>query len=88
MNDHSLDGKLLFAQNAIANALNNDSIKSALAVFGYDDVKLQEGQTLYEKAASLHEKQKKEYGDQYAATDVLNVAKAEVNKIYRLLHLS
>lgn len=86
MKDQSIDGKLLFAQNAINNALNNEPIKAALAGFGYDENKLTEGKSLYEKAADLQNKQKKEYGEQFAATDALNLSRAEANKTY-LVHL-
>lgn len=86
MKDQSIDGKLLFAQNAINNALNNEPIKAALAGFGYDEAKLTEGKSLYEKSADLQDRQKKEYGEQFAATDALNLSRADANKIY-LIHL-
>ncbi len=86
MRNQSIDSKLLFAQNAISNAQTNAEIKAALAAFGYDDAKMQAGEALYARAAELQIKQVKEYGEQFAATDALNVAKATINKTY-MVHL-
>ena len=82
MKNLSLDSKLLFAQNAITNALNNEPIKASLAEFGYDEPRLKTGMALYEKVAELQDNHTKEYGEQYAATDALNLAKAGANKLY------
>ena len=86
MRNQSIDSKLLFAQNAISNAQTNPEIIAALAVFGYDDAKMKAGEALYTKAAELQVKQVKEYGEQFAATDALHLAKATVNKTY-LVHV-
>lgn len=82
MRNQSIDSKLLFAQNAISNAQTNAEIKTALAVFGYDDARMQEGEALYTKASDLQIQQVKEYGEQFAATDAMNLAKAMANKTY------
>ena len=82
MKNQSIDSKLLFAQNAISNAQTNPEIIAALAVFGYGDAKMKAGKVLYTKAAKLQIKQVKEYGEQFAATDALNLAKATTNKTY------
>ena len=68
MRNQSIDSKLLFTQNAISNAQTNAEIKGALMLFGYDEVRVQEGEAMYTKAADLQTQQKKEYGEQYAAT--------------------
>ncbi len=86
MNNQSIAGKLLFSQNAISNAKNVASIKEALAIFGYDDTKINEGASLLSTAEQLQNKQLKEYGEQFAATDELNLAKATANKQY-MVHL-
>lgn len=86
MNNPTIYSKLVFAQNAIANAMTHEKVKTALSGLGYDGTKMQEGLTLYEKAAELHDLQRKEYGEQYAATDTLANAKMEANKQY-MLHL-
>jgi len=80
--DFTIASKLLFAQNAITNTLVSEEIKSAIAPYGYDDVRLQEGDALYIKASELQTIQVKEYGDQYSATDALYLAKAVANKMY------
>ena len=59
--DNTLEGRLLFAQNAITNAQNYEQVKNLLADFGYTDERLQEGQQLYEKASELQLKQQKEW---------------------------
>jgi hypothetical protein len=82
MKNLTIDSKLLFAQNAITNAVGSDEIKSAIAAYGYDDTRLQEGEALYSKASELQVIQVKEYGDQFSATDALNLAKAVANKTY------
>ena len=86
MRNQSIDSKLLFAQNAISNAQTNPEIIAALAVFGYDDAKMKVGEALYSKAAELQVKQVKEFGEQFAATDALHLAKAITNKTY-LVHV-
>ncbi len=82
MNNARIDEKLLFAQNAITNSLNNQEIKSGLVEYRYDEVRLKLGKALYDKAYVLQAKQVKEYGDQYNATDSLNEGRALANKVY------
>ncbi len=86
MKDESIAAKLLFAKNALTNALGNENVKNALNLFGYGEAKLLEGQSLQEKATDLHEKQVKEYGEQFAATDELNQARKTAHKDY-IIHL-
>ena len=82
MKNNTIDAKLLNAQVAIDNAMDSAVISTALAPFSYDKKKLQAGKTLYEKAQALHTRQKKEYGEQYAATDGLEAARSRADKIY------
>ncbi|TRX44426.1 hypothetical protein FNH22_31780, partial [Fulvivirga sp. M361] len=82
MNNNTLESQLLFAQNAIVNALNYEEMKNLLAEFGYNEARLQEGMQLYETASALQLKQQKEYGDQFTATDTLNTTKAQANREY------
>ncbi|MCR9251675.1 MAG: hypothetical protein NXI20_14715 [bacterium] len=86
MNDRTIAGRILFSQNAITNALNVPTIQSALANFGYDETKLGEGASLLETAQTLQDKQVKEYGEQFSATDELHLVKANANSLY-LVHL-
>jgi hypothetical protein len=46
MRDRTIDGRLLFAQNAITNAMGNSVISQALARCGYDEERLQQGMDL------------------------------------------
>ena len=82
MNNSRIDEKLLFAQNAITNSLNNQEIKTGLVEYRYDEVRLKLGEALYDKAFVLQAKQVKEYGDQYNATDGLNAGRALAIKLY------
>ncbi len=82
MSKFSIHSQLLFAQNAITNALNQEVIKNLLAEYGYTEEKLREGLALYEEAQSLDIAKDKEYGDQYEATNELNLAKVEANREY------
>ena len=72
--DNTLEGKLLFAQNAITNALSYEQVKNLVAEFGYTEERLQEGRQLYEAASALQLKQQKEYGEPFEATDTLNAS--------------
>jgi hypothetical protein len=83
MNNNTIDGALLFAQNAISNAINQAVLKPYFDEYGYTAEKLQEGDLLYKKAEEAHKVQKKEYGDQYAATSDLDIAKANADKVYK-----
>ena len=77
-----LDDFMLSSQLLIENALSDIEIKTALSSFGYDDNKLMTGKRLYEEVVNLHNKQKKEYGEQIEATNDLNKSWEEIDKIY------
>lgn len=82
MNDQSIDGKLLFAQNMIENGKNVPDILAAMTDYGYDKAAMKEAKALFDRTSELHTKQKKEYGEQYKATDEMQLAKANANKAY------
>lgn len=63
---------LLAAQVMIENSLADPVVKEALAAYGYSGETLAAGKTLYEETIALQNTQKKEYGDQVAATSELN----------------
>ncbi|NLW46023.1 MAG: hypothetical protein GXY86_01600 [Firmicutes bacterium] len=63
---------LLGAQVIIENSLTDPVVKEALAAYGYSGETLATGKTLFEEAMALQNTQKKEYGDQVAATSELN----------------
>ena len=82
MKNNTIDSKLLSTKVALENALANDNIKSELALYGYDETSLNAGLALYEDTQQKHSAQKKEYGDQYAASDALNEALDTANTLY------
>jgi hypothetical protein len=82
MDNESIDSKLLFAKNAITNGRDAAAISSVVTDYGYDTTKMDEGMALYDKTDTLHVKQKLEYGEQYAATDEFQIARAALNKTY------
>jgi hypothetical protein len=86
MNNNTIDAKLLNAQVTIDNALGNSAISEAVANFGYNKTKLLAGKALYETALKLHNRQKVEYGEQYAATSELETALSKADKMY-MVHL-
>lgn len=69
---NSLADRLLAAQVAIDNALSDDKVKALLAVYGYDETRLNAGKSLLNTTNQLQQAQQKEYGDQFEATDQLN----------------
>ncbi len=79
--NQTIDEKLLEAQVAITNAADPE-IAQPLALFGYDADRIAEGQALYETANDLHQKQGREYGDQFAATDTLQKKLEEAKATY------
>jgi hypothetical protein len=64
-----LDDFMLSSRIMIENALSDEEIKSSVALFGYDENKLMSAKSLYDEVIALHNKQKKEYGEQIEATD-------------------
>ncbi|RJE73154.1 hypothetical protein BGP76_00185 [Reichenbachiella sp. MSK19-1] len=66
----------------MTNALGNPSLLETLSEYGYTAEVLAVGKALYEDAKVKQEKQKKEYGEQYQATDALDAAKYAANKAY------
>jgi hypothetical protein len=64
-----IDELIVKAGLAINNSLQNAELQPMLAEYGYTPEKLAEGKTLLDKTVSLTVAHKKEYGDQYQATD-------------------
>jgi hypothetical protein len=67
-----IDEFLLSAQVMIENSVSDPAVKAALANYGYTEEKLLAGKTMYVEATALQNAQKKEYGEQAAATAELN----------------
>ncbi|MBD3276610.1 MAG: hypothetical protein GF372_14945 [Candidatus Marinimicrobia bacterium] len=66
--NRSIDEILNICRTAIENSLSSPDIQTAVARFGYDEPTLQHGKDLLEDATSRHQRQVKEYNEQYAAT--------------------
>jgi hypothetical protein len=82
MDNNTIDSHLLFAQNAIANAINQPLLRPYLDEYGYTEAKLKLGEDLYKKSSDAQQRQKKEYGEQFEATFELEEAKTRADKIY------
>ncbi len=78
----SIEDRLLAAQIAIHNALDDESLQSYLTPYSYDREKLEAGRALYEATLEAQKIQQAEYGDQYDATDRLNRLWEEANAAY------
>ncbi len=73
---------LMSAKTMIENALSDNTVKTAMANYGYDEAKLHAGKALYDKASELDLAQKKEYGEKVAATTEFNNLWAEADQQY------
>ena len=79
----SISDRLLEAQVAIDNSLNIPAILNAVSAFGYDLARLQAARALYDEVMALVAAQKREYGDQYEATAVLQTAWDSADAAYK-----
>lgn len=77
-----IDQFLLASQVMIENSLSDSEIRQALAVYGYTEETLTSGKNLYEKAEALQNAQKKEYGEQVAATAELDTVWEQAEEQY------
>jgi len=77
-----LHQRLMNAQVALDNAVNEQEILDEMGYFGYDQAKLEYGRELLGQAMDLIAGQKASYGDQFAATDTVDAAWEEANKVY------
>jgi hypothetical protein len=74
---------------SLENASSNAEILGYLTQYGYDAARMGEGATLLQAAQQLQQKQKTEYGDQYAATATLEqVWEAADREYMRLVKLA
>lgn len=69
-------------RTVLDNIAASADISTALATFGYDALRLQEGQTLLDNLRDADTQQVKEYADQYAATTAVNEAMEAADKSY------
>ncbi|MCD4820269.1 MAG: hypothetical protein K8S23_16425 [Candidatus Cloacimonetes bacterium] len=78
----SIQDRLLAANIALENALTDTEILGLLSEFGYDETKINAGKELYNSADEKFQQQKTEYGEQYAATGVLQTKWDTSNSFY------
>ena len=78
----SIDERMLEAQLAIDNSLNNPVILEAITPFGYDESRLRAARALYDEVMALVAVQKLEYGEQYEATAALQAAWDAADRVY------
>ena len=74
--------RLTSARLIISNALKSPVTSKLLAPFGYDLARIREGESLLNTAEQLIAQHNKEYGDQYAATKVLNELYGKARAFY------
>ena len=64
----SIAERLFNAERAINNTLKTPEILATVTPFGYDQLRLEAAQAIYEETVDLVDLQEKEYGEQYEAT--------------------
>ncbi len=79
----SMDQRLLEARIVIDNSLGNQDILDAVTLFGYDQPRLQAALALYNEVIDLVAAQRKEYGQQYEATNTLQSAWDTADAAYK-----
>jgi len=80
----SIDEFLNRCRVALVNGRDTPEIQSSLAVFGYDVARLDVGLGLLETAEQLHAGQKKQYGEQHAATSAVEQARTKADEAYTM----
>lgn len=60
-----------------------DDVQAVISKNGYDEAEIKTAMDMYEDTYDKHEAQKKEYGEQFAATDEFNGAREKANKEYK-----
>jgi hypothetical protein len=78
----NIEERLLLAQVAITNVLNDSDLRAALARFGYDADRLQQGSVLRESLQTLYHQQRDAYGDMFTANDDFWSARQQVEESY------
>lgn len=82
MPSHSIANRLESARLALTNALAEAELLSALAPFGYDESRLQQGQSLYEHALAVWQSQQQKQSRRRAATAAYQQADAAASHAY------
>jgi hypothetical protein len=70
----SIAQRLFESERAINNSLKTPDILATVTLFGYNQPRIEAARALYEEGRALTELQEKEYGDQFEATQEVQVA--------------
>lgn len=79
----TMEERLLAADVAISNALGDEVIMERLSFLGYDENRLKTGLELLKKVKELYNEQKKEYGEQFEASEAMYKAWETSGILYR-----
>ncbi|HRJ41303.1 MAG: hypothetical protein KJZ86_08040 [Caldilineaceae bacterium] len=82
MSSQSIANRLESARLALTNALGENELLSALAPFGYDETRLQQGQSLYENALTVWHSQQQKQSRRRAATAAYHQAATAASRAY------
>ncbi|WP_109831895.1 hypothetical protein [Reichenbachiella versicolor] len=80
MNNQSIDSKLLATEITLTNALTNEAIKTAMAIYGYDETKFLAAKAMLDDTKIKHANQQKEYAEQYDLTGQIESQQAQLRK--------
>ncbi|MAT57722.1 MAG: hypothetical protein CMF23_07075 [Ignavibacteriae bacterium] len=80
--NQSIEEILNSAELAINNTINNAELLETMALYGYDLTEMNIGKSLLETAKDLYNEQKREYSEQYEASEELDSALESIKKLY------
>jgi hypothetical protein len=79
----TMEERLLAADVAISNAIGDEVIMERLSFLGYDETRVTAGYELFKRVRELYNEQKKEYGEQFKASDAMYKAWESARVLYR-----
>ncbi|MGD2089968.1 MAG: hypothetical protein PVH61_27575 [Candidatus Aminicenantes bacterium] len=79
----SMSERLVSAKMALTNALAQEDIKNSMSEMGFDEARLNEGLVLYQQVEELYQLQRREYTEQYLASEALHEAWEEAQNEFR-----
>jgi hypothetical protein len=82
MSSRSIANRLESARLALTNAMAETELRSALAPFGYDEARLQQGKGLYESALAVWQSQQQKQSRRRAAVAAYDRADAAASRAY------
>ena len=79
----TMEERLLASDVAISNSLGDEIIMERLSFLGYDENRLKTGLELLKRVRELYNEQKKEYGEQFEASEAMYKAWEATSILYR-----